>query len=361
MARTRSSTVLRFALLWSAIAALFSLSNVSGYVTQGRSVDWLRAVGLEFWYWVPWLLVTPVLLWSARRFPLDPEARTRNVAVHMAVMVGVMVPQAAFTLAGDVWLLRNQLVRLTEAYWNAYPILLFTAFWKYWVFMAVYHAFAYYRKYRERELRASRLEAELANAKLRTLKMQLQPHFLFNTLHSVSMLNLRDVDQANRLLIRLADLLRLTLDKSGAQEVTLGEELEFIGRYLEIERVRFEDRLEVVIDVPPSLMVALVPSLILQPIVENAIRHGMEPSTETATVRIRAHQHDDSLTLQVTDSGPGLPEDWNRDGRRMGTGLANTRARLEALYGEAHGFRLRQDWGAGLTAEITVPLRRTEE
>src|SRR6185369_4509061 len=209
----------------------------------------------------------------------------------------------------------------------------------------------YYREGREREIHAAALEAQLAQAQLQTLKMQLQPHFLFNTLNSISALNHEDPRAANRMIARLSELLRLTLENDGAQEVSLHQELDFLKRYLEIQQVRFGDRLKVHFDVAPETMDARVPNLLLQPLVENAIQHGLAPFSAPGEIHIHASRENGLLCLRIADSGPGLPAS-TPSGAPDGIGLANTRARLQQLYGDAHRFELRNGAQRGAVAEV---------
>jgi LytS/YehU family sensor histidine kinase len=213
-----------------------------------------------------------------------------------------------------------------------------------------------YRRYREREVIASALEAQLARAQLSALRAQLHPHFLFNALNTISALIPRDPSAADRMIERLGELLRRSLDAEGAAEVPLEEELRFLDGYLEIERARFRDRLAVTTRVDPGTMRARVPSLILQPLVENAIRHGVAPRAAPGSVEIRAEHEDGVLRLVVKDDGPGEPAPG---GHTDGVGLANTRARLRRLYGASHRFQAGNAPGGGFEASVTIPFRTT--
>jgi LytS/YehU family sensor histidine kinase len=218
------------------------------------------------------------------------------------------------------------------------------------------HGIDYYRKYRERELRASQLETRLAQAQLDALKMQLHPHFLFNTLNSISVLMTEDVTAARRMLTRLSDLLRASLENVGAQEVSLGEELEFLKNYLEIEQTRFQDRLTVRMEIEPGVLEARVPNLILQPLVENAIRHGIAPRAQPGLIEIHAARENGIVQLKVRDNGAGLGS-ASPETLIMGIGLSNTQARLKQLYGGAHNFEIRDARGGGLEVAISIPFR----
>jgi LytS/YehU family sensor histidine kinase len=220
--------------------------------------------------------------------------------------------------------------------------------------VGVSHGIEYYRRFRERELRASQLETRLAAARLEALRAQLQPHFLFNTLHAISALMNRDVEAAERMLARLSDLLRLTLDSAGEPMVPLKRELEFLAGYLEIEQTRFADRLTVQMNVEPDALDAPVPSLLLQPLVENAVRHGIAPRATPGRIEIRARRADGALHIEIEDNGRGLPREM-----REGLGLSNTRARLEQLYGPAHRFELRaaKGDGSGTLVQLVLPMQ----
>jgi LytS/YehU family sensor histidine kinase len=221
------------------------------------------------------------------------------------------------------------------------------------------HLVHYSRESRTKDLKASQLEGQLAQAQLQVLRMQLHPHFLFNTLHTISALMHKDLKAADRMLALLGDLLRDSLEKVGAQVVPLKQELEFLDRYLEIEKTRFRDRLSVQMAVEPETLDAEVPNLILQPLVENAIRHGIARRAEGGRLEIHAQSQDHMLVLRVRDDGPGLPSDTEM-AARGGVGLANSQARLEQLYGAAHRFELRNRTDGGLEVTLALPLRPHE-
>jgi LytS/YehU family sensor histidine kinase len=225
----------------------------------------------------------------------------------------------------------------------------------YWAILGVSYALDYYRRDQERELRSTVLQARLAEAQLQMLKMELHPHFLFNTLHAISALMHKDVDAADRMLARLGDLLRLTLENSGKQEVPLREELDFLRRYLEIEQARFRERLTVDMRIDSDVLDARVPNLLLQPLVENAIRHGIAPRSAPGRVEIHAHRHDSTLELRVRDDGAGMR---HRNPPREGVGLTNTRARLQQMYGASHRFELFNAVEGGLVVRLSIPFSR---
>jgi LytS/YehU family sensor histidine kinase len=225
----------------------------------------------------------------------------------------------------------------------------------YAIVLLVHYAVKYYARYQEGRLRASQLETRLAQAQLRALKMQLQPHFLFNTLHSIATLVPEDPEAAETMIARLSELLRLSLENNGWQAVSLSKELEFTESYLGIEQIRFEDRMTVKFDIDPETLDAEVPNLILQPLVENAIHHGM--SGGAGSIEIRSRRSEGKLILQVLDDGPGFGNSGISGPSGKGLGLANTRARLEALYGKEHNFVVRSASNGGVEAAILIPFK----
>jgi sensor histidine kinase YesM len=223
----------------------------------------------------------------------------------------------------------------------------------YGVIVSGSHALDYYRKYHERTVQALELEKHLTEARLQALLHQLKPHFLFNTLNGIASLMHSDVDAADRMLVRLSELLRITMSHTGAPQTSLRDEITFIERYLDIERIRFRDRLTTGIEVADDVLDQQVPSLILQPIVENAIRHGIEPQARPGRIEVRGAREGDFLVLTISDNGRGIPEGGPK---REGIGLANTRARLDELYGERHRFEMTNRPDGGLCVLVAIPL-----
>jgi sensor histidine kinase YesM len=219
------------------------------------------------------------------------------------------------------------------------------------------NAIAYYRQYQEEQLRASELRGKLAQAQLKALKMQLHPHFLFNTLNSISALLYKDIEAADQMIGRLIHLFERALKSSGTQKVTLQEELDFLKQYLAIENVRFQDRLSVRMDIDPQTLKAVVPNLIMQPLVENAIRHGIAAKSSAGRIEIHARRVNGELEMQVKDDGPGFQGNGSGAGPfREGLGLANTRARLQQLYGSHHNFTLVNDPKGGVIVTLAIPF-----
>lgn len=224
----------------------------------------------------------------------------------------------------------------------------------YWTTVIVAHASQYYRGLREGETKAAQLATQLAQAQLRALEMQIHPHFLFNTLNSIAALLHQDVEAADRMIARLGDFLRLTLKRSDDQIIDFAEELEFLKCYLDIERTRFHDRLVVDIEVDPLALEVKVPNLILQPIVENAIRHGIARQTSSGRISIRAYTHKERLVMQVEDNGPGLKPNGGPT-PFGGIGLNNTRARLKQFYGDDYQIDVANASGHGVIVTLDIP------
>jgi len=338
-------------IFWTLIGLSFAFQFYISSAKAGLEVTWRQAVSYALGDWYVFAVLSIPVVWLARRFDFESGNRARSFAVHLP---GSLVFSLTYMVL-RAWIGRWQSeASFAEAF---LPLLVKTWHFNlliYWVIVAVTFAFNYYRKYRERELRAVELEKRLAQAKLQALQMQLNPHFLFNTLHSISALMHQDVEAADGMITRLSDLLRTALDSSDTQEVTLRQELEFLQRYLEIEQTRFGSRLTVKTDIAPDTLDAQVPNLILQPLVENAIRHGIEPHAKSGCIELRAQREAGALTLEVGDNGDGLRKDGPAE---EGVGLSNTRARLQALYGEAHGFKLCDAPGGGLLVRLIIPFR----
>jgi len=373
--RDRGSWVrvlIRWVGIWGAACLIFVSQNALRYIMRDQPVDWFSALWLEVLYWVPWLALTPVLLWTARSKPLGSDARRSNIAWHLGVMVAlsfVQVPAAdALQYYATVYhapiSVANGFGRPIDVFRRSFPALVITAWWKYWVFMGLYYAFDYHRRFREREVAAAHLETQLATAHLQALRMQLHPHFLFNALHSAAMLTMIDPEAAHRVLVQLSGLLRTTLDRSGAAEVPLSEEIDFMDRYLAIEQIRFQDRLRVDIRADDDALSAVVPNLILQPLVENAVRHGIARRSDAQCLTIRGARQNGSLVLEVEDDGPGLPPGWTlTPPEGSGVGLTNVRSRLERMYGEHARLELLTPADGegrprpGVLARVTIPYR----
>src|SRR3989442_1479247 len=272
-----------------------------------HSVSWGQAIYWAFGDWYEWALLSPVIFWLCRRFRFDRQAWLKNLPVHLAgslLLSGVHAVLCALAAVLQGWVTGaptpfGSEVHKVLANRTHFNIAVYA------VIVCAWHAWDYHRRYREREAQATELATRLAQAQLQALRMQLNPHFLFNTLNTISSLMLKDVNSANRMIVSLGELLRLTLEISNDQEVPLQQELEFLRLYVEIEQIRFGDLLQVKLDIEPAMLDAIVPNLILQPLVENAIRHAIEPQTTGGQIELRCVRSNGSLLLQVSDNGQG--------------------------------------------------------
>ena len=341
--------------IWIIVALFFSTQVFMMYYSERQPIPYKQAFLVQGIGCFLWALVTPLVLWLARRFRIDRHRWFRKVLIHFVISVALVTTLISLhfiiymVLAGRAGSI-TPLRLLGYLYPNLDRWLLV-----YWLILLMSHAFNYYNSYRKGELKASQLRTQLVQSQLEALKMQVQPHFLFNTLHSISALLSKDTDGARKMITRLGDFLRLTLENSGSMEVTLQQEIEFLHGYLEIERVRFQDRLTTEIKIDPAVLDARVPNLILQPIVENAMRHAIVNS-RSGHVEITAAPRNGVVRIEVNDNGPGLQVDRTLETRRgKGLGLTNTQARLTGLYGTSARFEMTNRSSGGLTVMIEIP------
>lgn len=389
-------------LLWGLILGLWALlvAAFAGQLYFTGNLPWSEALLASLRDWYPWLLLGPIVGWLATAFPLERQRLMSSIPVHVVSCIltvflyGLMVPRPPIGMGrggplggGPPYRFRGGAPELAPApgpdsrppgaglrVQPPFPpnsemavrhlpdqraLLLNRAAMQarfnvpiYWVIVSVVHALTYYRRSQERERRAMELEGRLSEAKLQSLRMQLHPHFLFNTLNAIATLVHKDAHAADEMIGNLSELLRATLD-TAQQEVPLRQELAFLDRYLEIQQVRFGDRLRIERSIDAAALDGSVPTLILQPLVENAIRHGIEPQPGAGLVSIKADVKDHQLQLEVGDNGKGF------DGSKPpeGIGLANTRARLQALYGSAARLVIQSGADGGCVVQLQLPFR----
>ena len=335
--------------LWL-LVGLFNGSRDFLLPDTGNPTDWRTLAG-HLADVLLWAGFTPLIFAAARRFPLERGRWRRSLPVH--VLGGTLT-----AIVGGVFNYGlKDVLHGTDAALPGFIVSTFHFnFQWYWIIVALGHAIVYYGSVRDRDLRASRLETQLARAQLDALKTQIQPHFLFNTLNAISELVHEDVELAEETILRLAALLRQSVDGAGTQEVTLRQELELLDAYLAIQQTRFRDRLLVYVHVVPDALDAMVPHFVLQPVVENALRHGAPAEGEPHRVYVVAEAERDRLVLEVRDNGPGFGPDPSRV--RLGVGLGNVRGRLEQLYGGAARLTLGDAEAGGGEVRIVIPLRR---
>jgi two-component system, LytTR family, sensor kinase len=343
---------------WLAVAVFFSARNVLVSAARDRPIDWQWDVYHEFIYALTWAAFTPLVLAAGRRWPLGGDSWWRIIPPHLGRMA--LLAPAQIVTSDIVHYLGLALVGQQPAgtlgtflaglgsgiVWGT-----LTGFLYYWLILGIQAAFIYQRMYREERITAAQLEGRLTEARLEALRLQLHPHFLFNTLNAISAFVGADPERARRMIARLGELLRRTLSSGAAAELPLSRELDLLAPYLEIQRIRFGDRLSIQLDVPDGAGDALIPALMLQPLVENAVEHGVKRTLDAARVRLSAERSGDRLRIEIADNGPGP------SGGGEGVGLANTRARLAGLYGDAHRFELRALEIGGTVVTIELPFR----
>ena len=340
---------------WTLLALSYALSGGLSAISEGDPPNWLRNLVWNLGNFWLWMALVPLVAWLGRQGA--GHGWRRFCAVHVPASLVVALAQMLAHLV-VFWVLcgpgrmpnvrtLGQYVHMEFAY--SYHLAILT----YWIVLAALRGLESRRRLRDEQLRSALLESQLAQAQLQALRMQLQPHFLFNTLNAISALALADPLQARLMIARLSDFLRLTLEERHAPQVPLARELEFLRCYLDIQQVRFQDRLGTRLDVAEDTLRAAVPNLILQPLVENALRHGLLPKAEPGHLRVAGHRDGSELVLCVDDDGLGLPP----DGASEGIGLTNTRARLAMLFGtDARMELLRRD-GGGTRVELRLPFR----
>ncbi len=365
--KLRSSYIITFALIlafWMVVCLLDSTWYYFTVLHKGKPLSYQRIVAINVPYWILAAMMTPPVAWVSRRVSFARGRRLRAMGTHLICVIPFAIIHvllfriiryvqdgAPLYIEKFPYMVRSDLAATLDKEMLLYAVMVIGV-----------SAYDYYRRFQEKEraaaaleLEQARLRASLSSAQLDALKMQLQPHFLFNSLHAISTLIMRgDSQAANQMLLHLSQFLRMTLDNTDAQEVPLAVELEFLDAYLRIQRERFGERLEIEIDVEEEALPASVPNLVLQPLVENAIRHGIGADPGRGRIAVKARRANGRLEICVQDNGNGLPEDGSHT---EGMGLRNIRARLEQLYPGAYSLTLAGAPSGGTAATITMPFR----
>jgi len=349
---------------WAALAIFYFSQSLAQKFAMHDPTPWWHFLAI----WVIGLYIFGSLalgvLWLGRRFPIQRRNWIRRTVLHFLFSLGFSLLDLA--IAAAIFPLLRVLPSVFKDFSSAFGFLLVIDFHGsvlgYWTVLGAQAGIRYYRRYQERErealrleLQASELKTQLARAQLSALKMQLQPHFLFNTLNAITVLvRQRKGQLAEDMLARLSDLLRCVLEDVEAQEVPLRRELEYLQIYLSIQQVRFQDRLKIDISADPETLDAAFPQMALQPIVENAIRHGIGGRARAGNIKISASHVDDDLVIAVEDDGPGFSSHGNS---RAGIGLPNTRARLHQLYGDDGQLVTANRENGGAKVTLVIPYR----
>jgi signal transduction histidine kinase len=344
---------------WLVVVLLMSTQSYVGWNREGYDVTRLQVAILEGTRWGLWIFITFWILWLMKKLPIQRDRWRSRLLLHLLLSGLVCLLHFAidtkmqqivepWPLGTDSFfeLLRNRLG----------SVRVHLSIVVYWAILGMTHAIDYYRKYHAGELRSQQLRTQLAQAQLQALKMQLHPHFLFNTLNSIAALvRNKQYRAATDMLAGLSDLLRLVLENAGAQEVSLKQELEFLERYLEIEQTRFEDRLQVHMKIQPETLDGRIPNLILQPLVENAIRHGIATNPDSGSIEVSSTKVNGALQVEIRNTCAGI-ETPDFDGHD-GLGLSNTRERLDMLYGHDQKLEITHVTGEGTRVCLTIPFQ----
>jgi len=348
--------LLRYLGLWSAVVVVFAIQGFMTDAFNGNTwsvFDYLRWSMIQ---WYTWAALAPMVFRLSARHPIRPPLRLRSLGMHLFASAGVTL--LAILIGATVSSLFEP-GSAGEQFWlfvsKHFAIGLLT----YWALVAIQQALHFQAEQARREVEASRLATELAQSRLQVLKTQLQPHFLFNTLHAIVTLLDEDTVAAEDMLLRLSELLRAFLEDYDGQEISLRRELDLLDLYLGIQRKRFKDRLTTQVYVAPDTLHCAVPSLVLQPIVENAIRHGIGQRVGSDRIEIESRREGETLCIEVRNSNSTLEEGGDAAGH--GIGLSNTRLRLKELYGDAADLRLDMLWPQGVACRVRVPFREVEE
>jgi two-component system LytT family sensor kinase len=357
--------------VWSFVALAATLTIYQLYRSTDSRMPFMSVLGLQFSHLLTYAPLTPFAFAFALRYPIHGGNWRSRSLLYLAAGLVFTVAHVALRAITPYAFWDPKYREWSSAIWDSHAhqfkvqwFVLQKEFFSNIVdditgafvsIVLVAHAVSYYRRFRERELRAAQLEGQLAKAYLQTLKSQLQPHFLFNTMHSISALMLTDIQAADRMMTRLGDLLRMSLESVGTQITTLSRELEFVNCYLEIEKVRFAERLTVTLEIAPDTLDALVPHLLLQPLVDNAVKHGISKLSARGEIRIAANAQDGELKINIKDNGPG----YGKKGTfpESGLGLSITRERLESLYGQDQSMELLSLPGGGTVMRVCIPFR----
>jgi two-component system, LytTR family, sensor kinase len=340
------------ALLWSTLGVLFALPNLS-------SPNWSRSLLGSLTQWWTWGLVTPLIFWTDARFPFKEKQLGMRILAHLLASVAITILYSYLLVAmrASAGLSPWRLLADRRFLVNWFHEGLLWSWLVYWVIFGVRQTFRYYQHYLASELRLERMERSFSQARLNALRMQLDPHFLFNALNTISSQVERDPRLARSMIEHLGDLLRLSLEARDKQEIPLAEELAFLDHYVAIQKIRFGSSLRIETCVAPDVKYALVPCLIVQPLVENAIRHGISRRASGGAVTVTAQRSAGQVKIRVEDDGVGLPPGWTLE-NSIGLGLSATRERIAGLHPNGNSrFAVNRRSGGGTEVEISLPLR----
>ena len=346
--------------LWCLLVLFFSTrTEVRGEPFVWIPITWGEALKISLAQWSAWGVLGIIIIWIDRRLPIERDALFRRFLAHVPLSIIFTVAYTYLNFANLTFLdaPRDASLMAGGLLAAAWRVIHRNGTFFYWVIVGTYIAVDYQNHLKNRLVRTAELERLLADARLNVLRTQLQPHFLFNALNAISAHIESDPRSARLMLERLGDLLRLSLDHIDHQEIGLDQELAFVERYLQLQAMRFEDRLDISMNVAPDAQDARVPSFILQPLVENAVQHGAAARAANGRIAVEAWRDNGRVRLAVRDNGPGLPEGWSLD-NNQGIGITNTRERLRHLYGEQNqSLEISAEPGGGVRVDLSLPFR----
>ncbi|MCX6120077.1 MAG: histidine kinase [Ignavibacteriales bacterium] len=343
--------------IWFILGLIYSGQSFFYYLSIGQEFLWQKSLLHSFVFFVEWALLTVPVLRLAERFCIDSKNFFKNIIFHFFVGIAIGLCQQTIFVISINYIdggfsfqhtLRQMLPSIVGFF--EFGVLI------YWSLVFIFHALSYYRNFQDEKKHATELHTQLIESQLQTLKMQLQPHFLFNTLNAISVLVKKKPALAQKMITRLSDLLRLTLERGLTNEVSLERELEFLSAYLSIEKVRFGERLKVKIHIDENILSALVPTFLLQPLAENSIRHGIASRSGDGWIEVKAEQQNGTLLIEVIDGGIQSRRAKKKH-ERSGVGLENIQQRLQKLYGAEFYFDFKENDTHGATVKMTIPLK----
>jgi two-component system, LytTR family, sensor kinase len=347
------------AAIWFGVGLFEATQTVFVMRAEGMHHYWLRLFFTILFSWLPWALATPLVLRLGRKYPAAEWMRVSAWVAHLAACAAIGLVSAGWVAVWEVWLnpwaLSPAPESFTQLWLHKFDDGLLADVILYGVILLVGSMLDSRERLARQQTETARLNEQLSKVQLSALRRQIEPHFLFNTLNAIAgLVREKRNDDAIRMIAALSNFLRRVVEDSGRQQVPLSEELEFTQQYLDIQKVRFAERLQILVDVPAELFPAQVPSLILQPMVENAVKHGIAKRVQGGTIRIAAARSNGRLTLSVYNDGPGLPAGWEK--RQSGVGISNVRTRLQNLYGDEFEMSMRNQAPGGVEVSVSVPF-----
>jgi two-component sensor histidine kinase len=343
--------------IWFGVGLFSATQTVVVMRAEGMKHAWTYLFVTELFSWLPWAAATPVVLYLGRRYPpLRLIALLGHAFACLTIGLLYAAWVSAFEKALNPWVVPS-MPRFVPLWTDKFYNQILSSLILYGCILLVGYMLGSRERLAQQQTETARLNEQLTKAQLTALRQQIEPHFLFNTLNAIAgLVREKRNDAAVNMIAGLSDLLRRVLEDSNRQNVTLEEEMEFVQKYIDIQKVRFADRLHVSVDVPSELYAAQVPSLILQPIVENAVKHGIAKRAQGGAIRIAACRDNGRLTVSVYNDGPGLPSDWEK--ARSGVGISNVRTRLQSIYGDAFELLMQNQERSGVRVSLSVPFRR---